>query len=220
MGNNQGEPRYGPRGNFRGYVGTCVDITDLLQKEQELHKIEERVALAAEAAHLGVWELDAATNELWVSDKVRELFRFEGKEEVTYAMFQARVHPEDRVARDTAIQQAIATKGGYDTEYRLLLPDGTVVGSAPARCVDHGDGKSVRLLGVSIDVTKRKEIEEDTRRQREQINLLSRVSLLGEMTASLAHELNQPLSAIISNANAGTRFIDGAGKIPRPCAKS
>ena len=55
---------------------------------------------------------------------------------------------------------------------------------------------------------------------REQINLLSRVSLLGEMTASLAHELNQPLSAIISNANAGMRFIDEVGKIPRPCAKS
>ena len=148
--NNQGVPRYGPRENFRGYVGACVDITDLLQKEQELHEIEERVALAAEAAHLGVWELDTATNELWISDKVRELFQFDGKEEVTYAMFQARVHPEDRVARDAAIQQAIATKGGYDTEYRLLLPDGTVRWiSARARCVDHGDGKSVRLLGVS-----------------------------------------------------------------------
>ena len=61
------------------------------------------------------------------------------------------------------------------------------------------------LLGVAIDMTKRKQTEEDARRQREQINLLSRVSLLGEMTASLAHELNQPLSAIITNANAGMR---------------
>ena len=78
---DQGVPRHGPSGNFRGYVGACVDITDLLQKEQELHEIEERVALAAEAAHLGVWELDTVTNELWISDKVRELFQFDGEEE-------------------------------------------------------------------------------------------------------------------------------------------
>ena len=78
---DQGVPRYGPSGNFRGYVGACVDITDLLKKEAELHEIEERVALAAEAAHLGVWELDTVTNELWVSDKVRELFQFDGEEE-------------------------------------------------------------------------------------------------------------------------------------------
>ena len=123
---DQGVPRYGPRGNFRGYVGACVDITDLLKKETELREIEERVALAAEAAHVGVWELDTVTNELWVSDKVRELFHFDPKEEITYAMFQARVHPEDRATRDAAIQQAIATKGGYDIEYRLLLPDGAV----------------------------------------------------------------------------------------------
>jgi C4-dicarboxylate-specific signal transduction histidine kinase len=57
--------------------------------------------------------------------------------------------------------------------------------------------------------------EEEARRHREQINLLSRVSLLGEMTASLAHELNQPLSAIVSNANAGMRFIDRGKEDPK-----
>ena len=63
-------------------------------------------------------------------------------------------------------------------------------------------------------MTKRKQAEEEAHRQREQINLLSRVSLLGEMTASLAHELNQPLSAIITNANAGMRSIDKGKEDP------
>ena len=67
---DQGVPRYGPSGNFRGYVGACVDITDLLKKDATLRQFEERVALAAEAAQHGVWELDTVTNELWVSDKV------------------------------------------------------------------------------------------------------------------------------------------------------
>ena len=213
---DQGVPRHGPSGNFRGYVGACVDITDLLQKEQELHEIEERVALAAEAAHLGVWELDTVTNELWISDKVRELFQFDGEEEVTYAMLRARIHPEDRVAQDAAIQRAIVTKGGFDIEFRLLLPNDAVRWiSARARCVDYGGRKALRLLSVAIDVTKRKETEEDARRQREQINLLGRVSLLGEMTASLAHELNQPLSAMVTNANAGMRLIDRGKEDPK-----
>jgi PAS domain S-box-containing protein len=212
---DQGVPRYGPRGNFRGYVGACVDINDLLQKDQKLHEIEERVALAAEAAHLGVWELDTVTSELWISDKVRELFQFDGDEEVTYAMLQARIHPDNRVAQDAAIQRAIATKGGFDIEFRLLLPNGEVRWiSARSRCINYGDGKALRLLNVAIDVTTRKEAEEDARRQREQINLLGRVSLLGEMTASLAHELNQPLSAMVTNANAGMRLIDRGKEDP------
>ena len=86
---------------------------------------------------------------------------------------------------------------------------------ARARCVDYGGRKALRLLSVAIDVTKRKETEEDARRQREQINLLGRVSLLGEMTASLAHELNQPLSAMVTNANAGMRLIDRGKEDPK-----
>ena len=80
-------------------------------------------------------------------------------------------------------------------------------------------GTPLMFLSVLLEDEKRSlqalhEVEEDARRQREQINLLSRVSLLGEMTASLAHELNQPLSAIISNANAGMRFIDRGREDP------
>ena len=121
---DQGVPRYGPHGNFRGYVGACVDITDLLKKEAELREIEERVALAAEAAQYGVWELDTVTNELWVSDKVRELFQFDRKRRLLTQYFRP-VCIRKIVPRATRpFNRAIATKGDYDIEYRLLLPDG------------------------------------------------------------------------------------------------
>ena len=86
-------------------------------------------------------------------------------------------------------------------------------------------GTPLMFLSVLLEDDKRSqqalhEVEEDARRHREQINLLSRVSLLGEMTASLAHELNQPLSAIVSNASAGKRFIDQGREILRACATS
>ena len=64
------------------------------------------------------------------------------------------------------------------------------------------------MIGLVIDITDRKQAEEEARYRREQINLLGRASLLGEMAASIAHEVNQPLSSIMSNAGAGKRFID------------
>ncbi len=81
---DRGVPRYGPRGNFRGYVGACVDITDLLEKDRALREIEDRVALAAEVAHLGVWELDSTTYDLWMSDNGRKLFGFEPDGPISY----------------------------------------------------------------------------------------------------------------------------------------
>ena len=205
---DQGVPRHGPRGNFRGYVGACLDITDLLQQERALNEFEERVTLAAEAAQLGVWELNTRTSKVWVSDKCRELFQLRPRL-IPCDEFQDRVHPEDRALVDSAVKEALATHGGYEIEYRTLRPDGTMLWIAGrARCVADEEGELTRLLGVAMDVTVRKQVEEEGRRQRMQINVLTRVSLLGEMTASLAHELNQPLSAIISNANAGMRFMD------------
>ena len=327
---DQGVPRYDAQGRFAGYIGSCVDVTEPLRQQQALNQFEERVALATEAAHLGVWELNIATNRIWISDKVRELFQFPQKDEITHAEFEKRVHPDDRAARDQAMQKAIRTQGAYEIEYRILLPDGKIrwIGGR-GRCLRAGNGESTRLLGVSMDITERKQAEELfhlateaspsgtvlvdhqgrillvnahveelfgyardeligkavdilvperfgashatdranffaapearamgadrelfgrrkdgsefpveiglnpiqtphglvvlanvidisarlaaeelARRTREQVELLSRVSLLGEMTASLAHELNQPLAAIVNNATAAMQFLE------------
>src|SRR4051812_9056953 len=155
-----GTPRYDSHGNFLGYVGACLDISELLQKEEALHAIEDRVALAAEAAHLGVWELDLTNNNIWISDKLRALFQLNA-EELSYEAFQERVHPEDRVDRDAAIKKAIETNGGFEAEYRIVLPDGTVrwIGGR-GRCLTNGDSKHTRLVAVSMDVTERKQAEE------------------------------------------------------------
>ena len=87
--------------------------------------------------------------------------------------------------------------------------------------------QALLISGLLANLVRRRRAERSLRKaeaeargHREQINLLSRVSLLGEMTASLAHELNQPLSAIVTNANAGMRFIDRGKEDPRPCATS
>jgi len=206
---DQGVARHDAQGGFAGYIGSCVDITELMKKEEALHEFEERVVLAAEAAHLGVWEMDPATNELWMSDSARTLFQFDSETPLDHAALQDRVHPEDRALRDSAVKRAIETGGGYEIEYRVLLPDGTQrwIG-ARARCVAGDNRKGARLIGVSIDITPRKLAEAEALRQRDELSHLSRVALMGEMSASIAHELNQPLAGILSNAAAGQRFID------------
>jgi len=203
---DSGRPRYGRKKDFRGYIGTCLDVTDLLEKEEELREVEDRVSLAAEAAQLGVWEWDSETNDIWASDKTRELFQFPVDAPIAYHDFQSRVHPDDRAKLDAATQTAIQNRTSYEHEYRVVLPDGKLRWIAGrGHCLL---GRGCRLLGVSMDITARKLAEEQARRSREQVDLLSRASLLGEMTASLAHELNQPLSAIVTNASAGIQFIE------------
>src|SRR5262245_13170243 len=108
---DDGVPRYDADGAFAGYIGSCVDITDLLAQQRALHQFEERVGLAAEAAHLGVWELDISTDRIWISDKVRQLFQLPPDDEITYEEFQKRVHPEDRAARERVMRRAIRTRG-------------------------------------------------------------------------------------------------------------
>jgi PAS domain S-box-containing protein len=206
---DNGVPRYDGHGNFIGYIGACIDITDLLKKEKTLREFEERVSLAAQSGRFGVWELDMLTHAIWISDSARPLFQFEPEVPVTHELLQAGVHPEDRALREAAVKQAMEAHGGYEIEYRVQRHDGAVRWVAErARCIKDESGKVTRLLGVSADITVRKQAEEEAQLRREEMSRLSHITLLGEMTASIAHELNQPLSGIMANASAGQRFID------------
>ena len=199
-----GTPRYDGKGNFLGYIGASIDITDLLKKEEALHESEERIALAAEAAHLGVWELNLATNELWVSDQWRSLFQVKPGVPVTVDDVTELIHPDDRDRRCAAIQKAIEENSGYEIEYRALLPDKTVRWIAGrARCLPGEHSLPSRLLGVSADVTDRKQAEE----LRSEIAHVGRVSMMGQLASALAHEINQPIGAILRNAEAAELFM-------------
>lgn len=211
---DNGVPRYDAQGTFIGYIGACVDLTELVRREEVLRQFEERVTLAADVARFGVWEMDVTTHATWMSDSARYLFQFEPTIAVTHKMFQDRVHTEDRAFREVAVNQAVEERGGYEIEYRAALPEATVRWIAErARCAKDESGEFTRLIGVSADVTERKLAEEQARRHREEIGRLSRVALLGEMSASIAHELNQPLTAILNNASAAQCFIDQGIKL-------
>lgn len=206
---DHGVPRYDAQGSFAGYIGSCVDVTELMTKDEALRQSEERMRLATAAVNLGIWEWHLASNEIWASNTRRAVLGWPSSGKVTFEDFMSRVHPEDRSRIQQIISDAVRDGKDYESEYRLVLPDG-IVRWMSTRGSIHFDnaGKPSRLLGISIDITARKQAEIDAQRDRAELSHLSRVALMGEMSASIAHELNQPLAGILSNAAAGQRFID------------
>jgi len=206
---DQGVPRLDPQGRFAGYIGSCVDVTELVNKDQALRESEERMRVAAQAVNLGIWEWDLSKDEIWATNARRALLGLPASGKIALEDFIYRLHPDDRDRVRHTIDDAIHSGRDFDSEYRLILPDGIVRWMSMRGSVQFDDaGKPTRLLGISIDITERKQAELDAQRGRAELSHLSRVALIGEMSASIAHELNQPLAGILSNAAAGQRFMD------------
>jgi two-component system sensor kinase FixL len=184
----------------------------LQASETELRETQERMELAANAAELGMWMWDIVRDEVWITDKGRALFGFAPLEKIDFNRFRNRVHPEDRESVLRAVEKSLRTGAEYESEYRAVLPDEQVRWIAGRGQVEfNDDGQPVRMRGVSVDITKRKQAEEQTAHQRNEIAHLSRVTTLGELSGSIAHELSLPLSAILSNAQAAQRVLAHGG---------
>jgi two-component system, LuxR family, sensor kinase FixL len=143
------------------------DVLRASRLSDDLRDSEERMSLAAKAANLGMWVWDVVRDEVWMTDNGRALFGFGPDMLLDSAALNSRVHPEDRAARAAAIKGALENQGEYSMEYRVLLPDGTLrcIGTR-GHCINVGDPKGIRLLGVSMDVTAQK-LAQDALRESE-----------------------------------------------------
>jgi two-component system sensor kinase FixL len=179
------------------------------QAETALRQTETSMTLAAESAMLGFWRWYPDENRSWLTDQARAIYGFEKDTRGTHADYLKRIHPEDRAAALARFAQAIKMDESFEHEYRLLFPKNDIRWVVVrARLVRKPNGRLQEIVGVSIDVTKDREQELRMHRQHEEMARLSRVAVMGEMTASLAHELNQPLTAIVTNASAARRFMN------------
>jgi PAS domain S-box-containing protein len=131
------------------------------QRTSDLVQAESRLRFALQAAHLGSWSLDLATERLTVTDGCKQNFGRPLSESFTYADIQAAVHPDDRARRNEALRVALEETGDYQVDYRILTPDGRERWLAVQGQVFHrADGTPLLLVGVSQDVTDRKRAEE------------------------------------------------------------
>ncbi len=184
---------------------------DLQVSQAGLREIEERMRLAVEGADFGIWIRDLVRNEIWATDKWRELLGFQKTERLELDHILQRLHPEDRERFHLVLEKAIEGDGSYETEYRVILPNGQTcwIGSR-GRVEFDGTGKAILIRGVSRDLTGRKEAERETQNLREEIAHVDRVSVMGQLASALAHEISQPLGAILRNAEAAELFLQNA----------
>src|SRR3977135_4035229 len=206
------------RDDLKGIVQELQRTNEVLQAasrerdraEESLRRSESYLAEAQRLTHTGSWVWRVAGRDaLYLSEEWYRLYGFDPeKGPPAWEERLQRVHPEDRAKWQGAIDRAVAERSHYEVEFRILLPDGTVkylhtVGHP----VVNPSGDLVEFVGSSTDITERKRAEESLRQAQADLVRVSRVTTMGELTASLAHEVNQPIGAASTNANTCLRWL-------------
>ena len=148
-----------------------------------------------------------ASGEIIWSEETFRIFGYDKAPSVKVETVVQRVHPDDRAGVQRTIDRATRDGKDFDHEYRLLLPDGSVkhVHATAHAVTDASDG--IEFVGAVTDVTARKRAEERLHEAQAELAHVTRVTALGELAASIAHEVNQPLAAVVANAAACQRWL-------------
>jgi len=197
-----------------GFVGAVMDVSDRRRAEEELRRSEGYLAEAQRLTRTGIWAWSvAAGRSVYWSEENYRLFAFDPEGGIpSDEAFYQRVHPEDRdrVRREVFLEKP-EEGSHFDVEFRLALPDGAIkYVRSTGHAVRNASGDVVEYIGTSIDVTERKRAEEERERLRqaqEDLAHVNRVTTMGELTASLAHEVNQPIAAALTDAAACLRWL-------------
>ncbi len=161
----QGRADYDASGQVVGMYGVIQNITERKVLEESLRSSEERLRLALDAGGMGVWDWNVRTGDLRWSDSLEPLHGLApGTFEGTLEHFQQLIHPEDQEAVNAAIAQALETGGEFYVEFRNVWQDGSIHWIAGSGKVFPGDdGRPLRMIGIGLDVTRRKRAEETAR---------------------------------------------------------
>jgi two-component system sensor kinase FixL len=190
-----------------------ADLIRSAELERDLQDSQQRLALAADAANAALWNIDVGSGRIWGTDRARAMFDLPIGTPQTVETFLARVHADDRIRLGRLFARAAETGRRVSAEFRVVHRDGSehwfsAVGSARRDAA----GRIDAYTGVSIDITARKRAESELALQRAELEHLARVAMVTELSGTLAHEINQPLAIIMSNAEAAQRELSA----PRP----
>jgi len=202
----EGQPNQG--------VAYIVDLSVQKRAEEALRRSEAYLAEAQSLTHTGSCAIDGASREtVYWSDEMYRIFDFELQEgPPKWEKFIERVHPDDREKVRSANDRTFGLRANCDVEFRIVTSEGTIrhihwIGHP----VLNGTGEMVQLIGTMVDVTERKRADQERERLRQleaDLAYTSRVSTMGELTASLAHEIKQPIGAAVTNAEVCLRLLD------------
>jgi PAS domain S-box-containing protein len=197
-------------GRILGWYGNDIDIEDRKRAAEALRQSESNLAEAQKLTHTGSWAWRIAGRDaLHLSEEWYRIYGFDPENgPPAFEERLERTHPEDRAKWRGAIERAVAEKSDYEVEFRILLPDGSVKHiHTVGHPVLNGSGDLVQFVGSSTDITERKHAEESLRQAQTDLAHVSRATTMGELTASLAHEVNQPIAAALTDANTCVRWL-------------
>jgi len=208
----RGEPLRDREGRIIQWYGLSIDVDEAKKAEDRLRRSEAYLAEAQRLSHSGV----AAYNEtatLYGSEETYRIWGFDPAQGVPSreAVFQ-RIHPDDRDRLNAEVQRAVSERRDYSAAYRIVLPDGTIKHiETIGRPAFSASGELVEIVTTQIDVTERKRAREEHKRLLQleaDFAHMNRVSMLGELAASLSHEIMQPIASARNNARAAQKFLE------------
>jgi PAS domain S-box-containing protein len=191
--------------SFTGYLR---DITKRKQSEDALKRSERFLVEAQRLTSIGSFSWLVATDELAWSEQLYRIFEFDRDRPVTLELVGTRVHPEDMLLFQDRIARARVDGNDVDFDFRLLMPDASVKYMHLVAHNGRNENGQMEYIGAVQDVTERHLSEEALSEARSELARMTRVMSLGALTASIAHEVNQPLSGIITNASTCLRMLD------------
>lgn len=214
-----GSYSFGPirdaNGTVTGAVLTARDITEAREAAEALRRSETRLSLALESAEMATWEWEVNTDRAVWSVKLYELLGLPPRAEEVGTTFFRHVHPDDLPDVERSLKEVIASGRDWRAEFRVIRPDGSVrwlIGVG--RLIRNPDGSPNAMFGVNYDVSDQKRAEAELKQSeartlalREQLLHVGRVSELSQVSAGIAHELNQPLAAILNYSATAKRLI-------------
>jgi CheY-like chemotaxis protein len=182
--------------------------------EQAFRRSEMYLAEAQQLSHTGSFGWDPASGKISWSDETYRIYACDPAIEPTIPMLLERVHPDDRMRLQEILDRASIERNEFIVEHRLLMADGSVkYVRAVARPSTGEDPRSFIFVGALMDVTERKRAEQERERLRQieaDLVYTNRVSMMGELAASLAHEIKQPISAAAINGQTCSRWLQNA----------
>jgi len=192
----------------RYMVGVVRNIEERKQAERDLLRHQAYLAEGQKLSHTGSLGFNSSTGELFCSEETLSIFGLEAEgAKPSLELFLQRVHPEDRAGLEAS---AAILRQGKDVEgnFRVVRPDGTIRNVyGQAHAVVTQPGEAGEFIGVVMDISERKRAEQALQESRAELAHVNRIATMGELTASIAHEVNQPLAAIVTNGCAALHWL-------------
>ena len=189
-------------------VGFTADVTRRKLVEEDLRRSEAFLAQAQQLSRTGSFSWRVATDEITWSEELYRIYEFDPGMNITFELIRTRVHPEDLTLYEKMVEQARNGADDFEWQYRLLMPDQSIKYMQAVAQATRDPGGQLEYIAAVRDITARRLSEEALDKARSELARVARVVSLGALTASIAHEVNQPLSGIITNASTCVRMLD------------